>query len=70
VCSALKQKSITRAERNWDAAALEDNCYGARCAIQVITTHRNLQKSLRVEIWDEDGTGYYGVLAESKSKGF
>jgi hypothetical protein len=26
VCSALKQKSITRAECNWDVAALEDNC--------------------------------------------
>jgi hypothetical protein len=26
VCSALKQKSITRAECNWDVAAMEDNC--------------------------------------------
>jgi hypothetical protein len=25
---------------------------------------------LRVGIWDEGGTGYYGVPAESKSKGF
>jgi hypothetical protein len=25
---------------------------------------------LRVELWDEGGTGYYGVPAESKSKGF
>jgi hypothetical protein len=33
-------------------------------------TQEPSQVFLRVEIWDEGGTGYYGVPAESKSKGF
>jgi hypothetical protein len=58
VCSALKQKSITRAECNWDVAALEDNCWGAKCAIRIITTHRNL--------WSTNGVEVEGFLSESQ----
>jgi hypothetical protein len=61
---------ITRAECDWDVAALEDNYWGAMCAIRVITTHRNLHKSFRVKIWDGGGTGYYRVPVELKLREF
>jgi hypothetical protein len=34
-----------RAKCDWDVAALNDNCWGAMCAILVITTHINLHNT-------------------------
>jgi hypothetical protein len=71
VCSALKQKSITRAECDWNVAALGGQLL--RCEVCDSGNHNTQKPSqvfLRIKILDEGGTGYYGVPAESKSKGF
>jgi hypothetical protein len=70
-----KTKFITRAECDWDVAALEDNCWGARCVIWVFTTHRNLHKSFKSRdmergwywlLWSTGGVEVEGFLSESQ----